>query len=116
MKRLDCSIECRERLIENLLDEFVDHSDMELLPSGWLTIPSLKVNLHGKKSRDATFCVHTHAQLKKPIYRLKYTSQKVATKIQRFSSYVSIFRQEFGVSRHKSQSQYRKNVIDTWPT
>ena len=66
-----------------------------------------------KKSRDATSCEHTHAQLKKTIYRSKYTSQKVATKVQRFSSYVGIFRQEFGVSRLKSQSQYTKNMIDS---
>ena len=57
---------------------------------------------------------HTHAQLKKTIYRLKYTSQKVATKVRRFSSYASIFRQEFAVLWLKSRSQCRKKDWEEW--
>ena len=62
-----------------------------------------------KKSRDTTFCEHTHAQLNETIYRLKYNSQKVATKVQQFASYVSIFRQEFGVSRLKAEGLWKNS-------
>ena len=56
------------------------------------TIKDIKqnMNLHKpEKSRDATFCEHTHAQLKKTTYDLKYISRKKSP--QKFSDSLHMF-------------------------